>query len=287
MKSFPTKLVSLSLENCTRIKDESLIEYSTLCTSLKHLNLKGCYKLRDKGIIAMAKSSTKLESLSLNKLRQAVNLDSINIILDSCSQLKSLNLLSCSVTDSCLQSISTKLGFNLTSLRIKFCNEVTDEGMRSICLTCLNLEVIDIQGLQKITNATMESISKCDSLVELDLRDCPQIDSGLDKILDNCTYLQVLRMRSPQIRDETISPLIHKGSYLKIIDFQSCINLSFGCIMSLASAQKVHLRRFIIHEIPLDQDQVTELTSIAPFEVTLSLQTPNGLLNVFWNSKIQ
>jgi len=62
----------------------------------------------------------------------------------------------------------------------------------------------------------MYYISILRNLKQLDIRDCVHITSGTDLIMQGCNEIQVIRMRSANVSDEMVQPILSHGVTLSI-----------------------------------------------------------------------
>jgi len=73
---------------------------------------------------------------------------------------------------------------------------ITDEGIAAVTFGCPDLEVINIAYNDKVTDASLISLSRCSRLRVLEIRGCPHVSSkGLSAIAVGCRQLMVLDIK--------------------------------------------------------------------------------------------
>ncbi len=170
--------------------------------------------------------------------------------------LTSLNLRAITtITDHGLPHLMTLS--RLSRLVLKFCRRIEGSGFMSWTMgPQLPLEVLDLQGLEYLTDSALETLATSDHaglLAELDLRSCPLVSNrGLHFITATATNLRTLRLeaqeeidgdglalvqrrlghslttldleRMPGLTDDAVAQL--EWPVLEILSFQGCAQLS-------------------------------------------------------------
>jgi len=215
----------------------------------------------------MLKNGVYLEELNLAKLRQAVNKEFFTTIgqIGNNLNLNSLNLVECLVTDNDLSILANAIGPKLKSLILKFCN-VTSEGIRYLCLHCINLKILDIQALH-IDDSIFPDLIHCPQITLVDFRDCNLISQGLISWLKTSPILEEIRLRNSNINDDIVEHLAYCRN-IQLIDLQKCEQVTERSIMYLLGSSLPLLRFCNLTMIPTFSEEVKEkILRMAKFQV--------------------
>jgi len=176
----------------------------------------------------------RVQVLSLKK--------SLKELVNGMPNLESLNLSGCyNLTDSSLEGVFIRDLSSLKELNLSLCKDVSDQSMQRISTSCKNLEVLDLAGCTKITNASLMSISHLKNLRKLNLRSCRQIsDRGIEHLC--CLYCQQHRVAIEELclqdcqklTDESLKHISLGLSNLKKINLSFCISVTDTGMKSLA-----------------------------------------------------
>jgi len=256
---FPKTLTGLSLECCTKIKDEDVLSISKICPSLKSLNLTGCYKLSD--VRCVIENCYLLEELNVFKIRHAVNPSFFEAIVKHSKNLSSLNLVDCNLTDTNIKQLADCLGPKLKTLIIKFNMSITTDSIKYLCMTCYNLENLDIQALS-VDDSIFEELSVCSNLKLVDFRDCASLSIGMIPWLKRSRCLEEIRLRNLNINDDIVLALRDCPS-LRLIDLQSCKNITSHGIIPLVTSIMPFLRLVNLTEIDFSEEEKKHITILA------------------------
>ena len=148
-KSFFTKccssLTALKLDNCLFVDDEFIALLVKQCPRLEELSLSSCdgNQLTSDGIGQIASLP---HLIKLNLYRTRVDLKAMCTILASCSDLKHLNIGSCSFVedfDDLMDTIATKCP-HIETLDMWRAYTLTHKGIGRLAAACLDLKYIDI-----------------------------------------------------------------------------------------------------------------------------------------------
>ena len=168
------KLEVLDLQDCQRIKDDSLANISATLTHLKCLNLNFCNEITDHGLLHLSTMSS-LRELSLRLCSNIGDLGIAHLAASSNTQLTVLDVSFCDlITDHSLTSISQGI-FQLRSLGLSACS-ITDAGVSTLVQTVSNLRILHLGQCTRLSDKCIESISKQLPYLEfLDLYGCLNI----------------------------------------------------------------------------------------------------------------
>ena len=184
-------LVSISLQDCQKLSDESLRYISEGLPDIRELNLSFCVSVTDTGL----KSLSSSESLEDLRLRSCDNISDIGLgfLADGCPGLAKLDVSFCDrVSDSSMAHIATGLA-QLQSLSLSSC-QITDAGIVRI-QDMSSLETLNIGQCSNLTDKTVHTITdKIKSLRSVDLYGCNAISSQALETLNQCENLQVVNL---------------------------------------------------------------------------------------------
>lgn len=89
---------------------------------------------------------------------------------------------------------------------------------------------MDDEGLDHIGN------NLASTLKTVDLRDCPALTpNGIVSVIERCTNLAVLRLRSPVVNDECVYAAARHLPRLRTLDLQKCVNVTSAGVRALAA----------------------------------------------------
>jgi hypothetical protein len=117
------QLTRLSLEGCDAISDASAAVLAEALPRLQELQLLGCRDVSDRGVLAL---------------------------VPRCTQLRSLLLGWCDISDRGLQVIS-RLRETLTSIDLSGCARVSDRGVRALIAHCPQLASVQLEGCRELS----------------------------------------------------------------------------------------------------------------------------------------
>lgn len=143
----------------------------THCLSkLYHLDLQNCIKIKENSILTIIGNCSKLVKLNLSACRITDNI----LLKISCfiPCLLSLNLMgNDKLSDSSVMEIAEKCPL-INTLNLSYCNKISANGFISVC-KLLDLKGLQVMGCLNMTDVTLLGISKeCKNIVNLDLDEC-------------------------------------------------------------------------------------------------------------------
>eukprot|EP00850_Spirogloea_muscicola_P023668 SM000376S13700 [mRNA] locus=s376:28309:31516:+ [translate_table: standard] len=219
---------------------------------LRVVNLNACQKVTDAGVVHLCSSQPKLTSLSIYWNLKITN-RSLEALATYCPRLQKLNISGCkNVTNVGLHAVARSC-HRLTSVNLTRCIHVTDAGVINIIRSCTgltelylyadsnltdllftrlstlhNLHLLDLCGMQHLTDKGLEAIGSCTKLRSLNLTWCVQItDAGLAAIAYGCQSMEVLSLYGIRgITDSGIEALARGCSTsLTTLDVNGCVNI--------------------------------------------------------------
>ena len=157
----------LSVSNC-HLSDATLIALSNHCHSLTTLECSGVSQFTDTGFQALARNCVNLEKIDLEECVQIT--DATLAVLAACCPL-------------------------LESISLSHCELITDEGIRQLGMApCAseNLNVLELDNLPLITDASLEHLVSCHNLKRVELYDCQLITrSGIRRLRSHLPSIKV------------------------------------------------------------------------------------------------
>lgn len=118
-------LVNLVLANCPLITDVAMTEIATNLPSVRFLDVCGCVKVTDNGVKALARSCSRLNYLDLSST--GITQKSVMLLANYCSQ-------------------------NLESLKLSFCENVTDDSVSRLVKHCKRMTTLHLYGCKRLRN---------------------------------------------------------------------------------------------------------------------------------------
>ncbi|CAG8604213.1 3177_t:CDS:2, partial [Diversispora eburnea] len=204
---FNPNIQSLNFNNCEKLTDATIHTLVGSYPDLRELDLSDCEQITDIGIRKIAQC-LNLEHLALNSLG-FINDKMIYIIVQSCPNIRYLNLEFCYVTDTVVEAIAQ---------------------------SCRNMEYLNIYGSESITDSSISKIAKkCSYIQELELGYCGLItDIVIKDIAHNLSDLKYLGLKycvniSKEALD-TLNPDLDIDADIKLEPPVLTLCHRFGCI---------------------------------------------------------
>ncbi|RHZ63526.1 hypothetical protein Glove_329g21 [Diversispora epigaea] len=165
---FNPNIQSLNFNNCEKLTDATIHTLVGSYPDLRELDLSNCERITDIGIRQIAQCRN-LEHLALNSL-EFINDKTICIIVQSCPNIRYLNLEFCYVTDTVVEAIAQ---------------------------SCRNMEYLNIYGSESITDSSISKmVKKCSYIQELELGYCGLItDTAIKDVAQHLSNLKYLGLK--------------------------------------------------------------------------------------------
>ena len=227
-------LVSINLAGCTKISSKELQQISC-CPNLQNLSFKNCTQLTED---VFDKLSASLQMLDLSECDQITDNAVLKIARNSQCSLKSFKLSGKKITDVSLRHFVNTFP-ELEELELNGCDNISDSTVRSLA-SCKHLSILDLSSCPNITpGAFTPSKSQLRNLKELNLSSCRNVtDEALFHISKSSIELTVLNLSAcEEITDEGLIQIatgchslrsLNLSSVFKITD-KAIIELSNGC----------------------------------------------------------
>lgn len=233
-------LLSLSLDNFSKITDAGVIEILGSCRELKKvslnytyitddtlvylsqlalvsLSLRSCTRISEQGLKKLLPFLPQLKSLNIFNVHGITD-ETLYTIEDSCSDIELLFISSPELTDASLKVISSLK--KLKNLALNFCN-FTDFTNLFNSETSKNLTTLSLVGATNLSNFDVKNLSEnLKDLHKLSLQSCKCLDdTSLKYIAENMKKLRYLDIKNVHLTRNSLSyiPLMHKNlKFLKI-----------------------------------------------------------------------
>lgn len=231
------ELRKLDITCCRMIMYDSVDSITSSCCSLTSLRMESCSLVPKEAFVLLGQRCQLLEELDVTDTKiDDEGLKSIS----RCSKLSSLKLGICmNITDNGLKHIGSRCS-KLKELDLYRSLGITDEGIAAVTFGCPDLEVINIAYNDKVTDASLISLSRCSRLRVLEIRGCPHVSSkGLSAIAVGCRQLMVLDIKKCfNINDNAMLSLAQFSQNLKQINLSYCSVTDVG-LLALASVNRL------------------------------------------------
>ncbi|GLT30936.1 hypothetical protein SLA2020_057090 [Shorea laevis] len=226
----------LHLTGCRFVTDEALKAISRHCPNLEDLGLHRCTKITDSGLADLVNGCHHIRFLDINKCSN-VGDTGISSLAKACSSsLKTLKMLDCyKVGDEAILSLA-KFCKNLETLIIGGFRDISDESMKSLAISCKNsLKNLRMNWCLNISDSSLSCIlTHCENLEAVDIECCEEVTDAAFQNLENGEielHLKVLKVSNcPKITVLGIGILLNKCNSLEYLDVSSCPHISkAGC----------------------------------------------------------
>lgn len=176
------KLTKLILPGCSLLNDDDLICMLKRAPNLTQLDLRACNLITDKSIYEIGNYTPRLEMLNLGRHTNGELITDLSMgnVIKNCTQLTTIGLAGCGVSDWTIWEIAIKLGPSLQRLSINYCWKLTDMG---ICKS------IKAQLFQNLSVLEIKDLNLGPGLVEVCLWKKACLNNGQKVILEACENL--------------------------------------------------------------------------------------------------
>ncbi|NXI86726.1 FXL20 protein, partial [Rhipidura dahli] len=264
----------LNLNGCTKITDATCTSLSKFCSKLRHLDLASCTSITNLSLKALSEGCPLLEQLIISWCDQ-VTKDGIQALVRGCGSLRALSLKGC--TQVGLGARAGICGVGSMGSMGPWCfsrQQITDDGLITICRGCHKLQSLCASGCSNITDAILNALGQncprlriynlicclnftltvgvwnslysqnCHELEKMDLEECVQItDSTLIQLSIHCPRLQVLSLSHCElITDDGIRHLGNGAcahDRLEVIELDNCPLITDASLEHLKSCHSL------------------------------------------------
>ncbi|XP_073464440.1 F-box/LRR-repeat protein 20 isoform X9 [Aquarana catesbeiana] len=230
-------LRKLSLRGCLGVGDNALRTFAQNCRNIEVLNLNGCTKITDTTSSSLSKFCCKLRHLDLASCTSITNL-SLKALSEGCPLLEQLNISWCDqISKDGIQALVKGCG-GLRCLSLKGCTQLEDEALKYIGSHCPELVTLNLQACsQQITDDGLITICRgCHKLQSLCASGCSNItDSILNALGQNCPRLRILEVaRCSQLTDLGFTTLAKNCHELEKMDLEECVQITDSTLIQLS-----------------------------------------------------
>ncbi|CAB4255064.1 Amn1p [Maudiozyma barnettii] len=148
-------LKRLSLPGNRKIDDKFMIEISLHLVNLEQLDLRACYNITDVGVVSIASRCKNLKMINLGRHKNGHSITDVSLVaLSKYTNVETVGIAGCHVTDSGLWEFAKNNGNNVKRLSLNNCKKITN--MSIPYLVSYNyfpeLVVLEIRDLDNLSN---------------------------------------------------------------------------------------------------------------------------------------
>ncbi|RHZ87265.1 hypothetical protein Glove_38g73 [Diversispora epigaea] len=179
---FNPNIQSLNFNYCKKLTDSTIYTLVGSYPDLRKLNLSDCEEISNIGIRQIARCHN-LEHLALNSL-EFLNDETICIIVQSCPNIRYLNLEFCCVTDTAVEAIAQSCR-NMEYLNLYGSESITDKSISKLVKMCSKIRDLELGFCELITDIAIKDIAhNLSDLKYLGLKYCIKISKEALDILN-------------------------------------------------------------------------------------------------------
>lgn len=251
-------LKQFCLRKCAFLSDSGLVSFAKAAGSLESLQLEECHRITQVGVFAsLVNCGAKLKALALENCLGIKDLNLGLTPVSPCKSLRSLSIRNCpgfgngslavlgklcpqvqhldlsgllGITDAGLLPLIESCDAGMVKVNLSNCVNLTDEVVSTMAkLHGWTLEVLNLDGCQKITDASLAAVSEnCFLLSDLDVSKCAITDYGIAVLAcANLLNLQILSVSGCSLISDSSLPYLGKlGESLLGLNLQHCISIS-------------------------------------------------------------
>lgn len=220
----------LTLTNCSKLTDLSVVAMVENNRSLLALDVTGVDSLTDRTMYALAKDAVRLQGLNITNCKKITD-ESLEAVAKACRHLKRLKLNGCSqLSDKCIIAFALNCRYIL-EIDLHDCKNLEDESITTLITEGPHLRELRLAHCWKITDQAflrLPNDSIYESLRILDLTDCGELqDSGVQKIVTAAPRLRNLVLaKCRNITDRAVMAITHLGKNLHYIHLGHCSRIT-------------------------------------------------------------
>ncbi|GAB7358207.1 hypothetical protein MBLNU230_g0359t1 [Neophaeotheca triangularis] len=238
------RIERLTLTNCTKLTDWSIVPLVEGNRSLLALDVTGLQWLTDNTILTVAEHCLRLQGLNVTGCR-AITDKSVVAIAKSCRHLKRLKFNNChQLTDTAILTVAQH-NTHLLEVDLYGLPNLESPSVTALLMSCPHLRELRLAHCLRIDDAAFLSIPNdpelpiiFDSLRILDLTDCGELgDKGVERIIQTCPRLRNLILaKCRQITDRAVFAITKLGKNLHYIHLGHCARITDLSVEALAKA---------------------------------------------------
>ncbi|CAJ2665943.1 unnamed protein product [Trifolium pratense] len=195
-------LMSLDLQSCTDYSFNGIFYLLSKCQHIQHLGLESAYFLEDQHVVQL--SSLLRDLVSINLTCCQLTKSALFTLANNCPSLSEINM---EMTGENVVGNSDSLGKlcvypQLKALYLGKTSWLSDESIIMFASIFPNLELLDLNLCNDISEGICEVLRKCYKLRHLNLAYCPRVKlHGLNFVVPK---LEVLDLSNTKVDDETL-----------------------------------------------------------------------------------
>lgn len=218
-------LISVNLNNCSKITDQGIKDLSFKCRSIQSLFLKGATGIKDDGLRAIGENLQDLKQIDLADLSFVTEAG----LKDPFSRAK--NLVSVTLPIKATDEVIAVIGLHLSKLEVlnmAGANKITDVSLIALSKGNLALTSINLTECDRITNTGLKALgSGCKEIQSLNVNYCEELnDEGMVSFILETSKLQSLHAERVPITDKTLHALASHATNLKVLNLEGCENIT-------------------------------------------------------------
>lgn len=163
-------IITLKIRGAVLVTDVGVCDLVSKCKGLRTLDLGHCNKVTDVSLRALAATSHELREVDITMCVRVTDVG-VRALCGGCVLLECLSLNGLSLSDRGLAAVpSLKL---LQVLRVSQCSSVTDRIILRIAANCTFLRIVDLCGLDSITELSLKALAQhCPDITTLNCDSC-------------------------------------------------------------------------------------------------------------------
>ena len=236
-----SRLLSLDISFCPRLKDTGLIALVHECPQLLQLQLAHC-RFSDAAIERLVRSCAGLRTLDCSWNGSGITDRGVRAIGKHCLRLEKLALNGCRMSDDTLLALACALP-QLTQLLTKGC-DLSESGMTAALYVLPRLEVVELSQIARLSEPSLQLLlPRMSRVTRLDVSMCMRLgDVAISRAAATLPQLTVLecygvsQLRAPTLEAARLRTLVLSGCRalatpslvcpaLETLELQSCREL--------------------------------------------------------------
>jgi F-box and leucine-rich repeat protein GRR1 len=238
------RIERLTLTNCTKLTDISLLPLIEGNRSLLALDITGLDQVTEKTMMVVADNCLRLQGLNVTGCRKLTD-ESVMAIAKSCRHLKRLKFNNCvQLTDKAIMTVAAHSS-HLLEIDLYGLQSLESPAVTALLMSCRHLREMRLAHCSRLDDSAFldlpndpEMPMSFDALRILDLTDCGELgDKGVERIIQTCPRLRNLILaKCRQITDRAVFAITKLGKNLHYIHLGHCARITDVSVEALAKA---------------------------------------------------
>lgn len=266
-------ILSIDLEGCSQINDDSVKYLAKNCPNLKKLSIKSCQLVTDQGIISIAQNCFKL--ISVKFPMDNVTSTGLVAIIKNNPHLKRIFAFSRAVTQKTIDTLSTNCADLETLIVYESClkehenssiDALTDNMLINLARGCTKLKELTLRYNQiLLTDLSLVYLAtKCRDLEQFVIDYCDLdhkiTDIGLIALANFCN-VNCLHISNGQISDHSLVAIAERIPDISDLSLEFSKVSDIGVFRLMQKCQK--LESLIIHSADNQDRRITDISAYA------------------------